>query len=204
MVVIDFLESDFSKYVVAVTAVSFLFRSIIKFWLDKETRSFQNNLESKLSDYEHKLEKERIKLQISYGGIFEKQASALLSLHKSIIKLQEEADLATISFPEDVGKSKLRFRESWSIVRNEYRENRVLFPEDIDDAVKAFLEKIFMAVREYHSAERQLLRVPTGEEFDNIIDKQDAAFEVIRVEVPDIEKKIVDSIRAKIGASVDY
>lgn len=198
----EFMESELAKYTITLSILSFLFGTIIKFWLDKETRSFQNTLEGRLGEYQHKLKLERIKLQIAYGGIFEKQANALLELHQSLIDLQHEADAAMNAAPED-NESKMAFRKVWAQLRNEYSKNRALLPEDIDKSVKEFLEKIIRAVLAYQSVERKILRTPSNEEFDKLAEKQDKAIDVIMVEIPEIEQKIVDSMRARLGVSTD-
>lgn len=199
----EFIESEFAKYTITLTILSFLFGTIIKFWLDKETRNFQNSLEGKLDEYKHKLEMERIRLQIAYGGIFEKQANALLDLHQSLIDLQHQADAAMNAAPED-NQSKVEFRKVWTQLRHEYSKNRALFPEEIDKSIKEFLEKIFKAVLAYQSVERRMLRTPSDEEFDKLAAKQDQAIEVIMVEIPEIEQKIVESMRGRLGVSSDF
>lgn len=199
----EFIESEFAKYTITLTILSFLFGSIIKFWLDKETRAFQNSLEGKLDEYKHKLEMERIRLQIAYGGIFEKQANALLDLHQSLIDLRHQADVAMNAAPED-SQSKMDFRKVWAQLRNEYSKNRALLPEEIDNSIKEFLEKIFKAVLAYQSVERRLLRTPSDEEFDKLAAKQDQAIEVIMVEIPEIEQQIVESMRLRLGVSSDF
>lgn len=196
----EFLESEFAKYTITLSILSFLFGTIIKYWLDKETRSFQNKLEGKLGEYEHKLEVERIRLQIAYGGIFEKQAEALLKLHQSLIDLQHKADVAMNVAPEDPERKKA-FRKVWAQLRGEYTKNRALFPEEIDSSVKDFLDKIFQAVSLYQNTESKMLRMPSNEEYEKLAAKQNDAIEVIMVEIPEIEQKIVDSMRLRLGVS---
>jgi dihydroneopterin aldolase len=200
--IVEFIESELAKYTITLTILSFLFGTIIKFWLDKETRSFQNSLEGKLDDYKHKLEMERIRLQIAYGGIFEKQANALLDLHQSLIDLQHQADAAMNAAPEN-NQSKIEFRKVWAQLRNEYSKNRALLPEEIDKSIKEFLEKIFKAVWAYQSVEIRILRAPSDDEFDKLAAKQDQAIDVIMVEIPEIEQKIVESMRFRLGVSSD-
>lgn len=202
MFIVEFIESEFAKYTITLTILSFLFGTIIKFWLDKETRAFQNSLEGKLDEYKHKLEMERIRLQIAYGGIFEKQANALLDLHQSLIDLQHQADAAMNAAPEDK-QSKTEFRKVWAQLRNEYSKNRALLPEEIDKSIKEFLEKTFKAVWDYQSVEIRILRTPSDEEFDKLAAKQDQAIDVIMVEIPEIEQKIVESMRFRLGVSID-
>ena len=202
MTIVEFMENELTKYTITLSILAFLFGAIIKFWLDKETRSFQNKLEGKLEEYQHKLEVERIKLQISYGGIFEKQANALLGLHQSLIDLQHEADAAVNLGPEE-NAPKASFRRIWSQLRYEYSTNRALLPEDIDKSVKDFLEKIFKAVLAFQSVEQRILRMPSDGELDQLTEKQDKAFGVIMVEIPAIEQKIVESMRVRLGISTN-
>lgn len=155
---------------------------------------------TKLDDYEHKLEKERIRLQISYGGIFEKQAEALLSLHRSLVDLQNDASDAMNEVPEDT-KLKMEFRKSWVNIRIEYSKNRALLPEDIDENAKDFLENILNGFLFFQSVERRLLRRPSDDEFDKLLLKQDEATKLILVEVPKIEQKLVETMRIRLGVS---
>lgn len=201
--IVGFIESEFAKYTISLTILSFLFGTIIKFWLDKETRNFQNSLEGKLDEYKHKLEMERIRLQIAYGGIFEKQANALLDLHQSLIDLQDQADVAMNAAPED-SQSKMEFRKIWTQLRREYSKNRALFPEEIDKSIQEFFEKILNAVSAYQSVERKMLRAPSDDEFDKLATQQDLAIQMIMIGIPDIEQKIVESMRVRLGVSCDF
>ena len=196
----ELIENELAKYTITLTILSFLFGTIIKFWLDKETRSFQNSLEGQLGDYKHQLEIERIRLKIAYGGIFEKQANALLDLHQSLIDLQHQADVAMNVGIED-NQSKIEFRKVWGQLRKEYSKNRALLPEEIDKSIQEFLEKIFKAVLAYQSVERRILRTPSDDEFDKLAAKQDEAINVIMIEIPEIEQKIVESMRVRLGVS---
>lgn len=196
----EIIESELAEHTVTLSVLSCLFYMLIKFWLDKETRSFQNNLERKFERYEHKLEKERIKLQISYGGIFEQQAKALLDMHKSLISLQKEAE-STMALPPEDRKERMRFRNIWSDIREKYRENRALLPEEIDISMKEFLEKILKGVNLYNQTERRLCRSPTEEEQEKLFDQQDDAIRVIYEEAPELIEKIIVLMRHHIGVA---
>ena len=71
---------------IALTIIGFLMKSLISQYLSKDMAAFQARLEEKstsnLEAYRAEVEKERIKLQIAYGGIFERQADAILELFK--------------------------------------------------------------------------------------------------------------------------
>ena len=187
-------------------ALAYLVKSLMSAQLEKDRIAFQSALERKVSEeiesYKSRLEIERLKLQISYGGIFEKQAAALLDLHRALVDLQMQADYVINVPPEDT-EAKLRFRKAWAELRTEYRQQRALFPRDIDESVALFLEKVFFAVNIYQSTERKLMRNPSQAEFDKLFEKQDEAINVIMEEIPAIEQELVESMRTKLGITPD-
>jgi len=199
---VEFIEAELTRYTITLGVLSFLCGTIIKFWLDKETRLFQTSLQNKLDDYKHKLDKERIRLQIAYGGIFEQQAKALLDIHRSLIDLQDQAN-QTIALNSTDGRLEEKFRKSWSHLRFEYSKNRALLPQEIDEIIDDFLKKIFKAVSVYQNTESRFSRTPSPNEIDKLLDKQDRALDIIFVEIPQIEQKIVESMRGRLGVSND-
>ncbi len=197
---LEIVESELAKHTITLSILSYLFYMIIKFWLDKETKSFQNELERKFEEYEHKLEKERIKFQIAYGGIFEQQAKALLDIHKSLISLQKEAEMS-MAFPPEDRERKLKFRKAWRDIREKYRECRALLPEEVDVSTKEFLEKILNGVNLFHKTEKRLCRSPTEEEQEKLFEEQDSALKIIYEEAPELVEKIIGLTRVHVGVS---
>ena len=61
--------------------------------LEKEVDHFKQQLEAKanleLEKYKHDLQKDQLRLQISYGGIFEKQANAILDIYRGLLVVED-------------------------------------------------------------------------------------------------------------------
>jgi len=78
--------------VALIMALTFLARSITKHFLSKDIEKFKGGLQSSseraISDYKAGIDKERVRLQISYGGIFKKQAETIIELYRLIASLR--------------------------------------------------------------------------------------------------------------------
>lgn len=111
---------------VALTALGFLVKSLIGHFLDKE-----------ISLYKSKLEAENLKLQIAYGGIFEKQANTILELYSKLLVLELGAspgNLMTVKQWND-------YRESIQSAATFYHEQRVMIPQTLDEKVLETIER---------------------------------------------------------------
>lgn len=75
---------------VALGALGFLFKALIGHLLDKD-----------ISSYKSKLDAENLKLKISYGGIFEKQANVILELYTKLLSLELGANPGALRTPEE-------------------------------------------------------------------------------------------------------
>ena len=71
--------------------LGFLSKKLIKHFLDKDISKFKSEIQFKatqeIESYKSNLEKERARLQISYGGIFERQAEAILAIYQNLLLL---------------------------------------------------------------------------------------------------------------------
>lgn len=96
-------------------ALAYLVRSLIGHRLEKDISEFKRTLElaaqREIEAYKSQLEKDRLRLQISYGGIFEKQASAILDLYKGVVTL-ERAAFAAIHHGGSLSDRQTAFRQS--------------------------------------------------------------------------------------------
>ncbi len=181
--------------------LAFLFRSIIGHWLDKDISTFKSKVESNakeaIASYQSELEKERIRLQIQYGGIFEKQAEAILELYRLIVAFEKSINDAT--FNEDEGKSYKQFINHFQAMTNFYDDNQVLFPEVIENQFKDFHNTALFATGDYRSSEKRLSRSHiTEKQFNNIFAKQDKALEELK-QIPIIKKELTLLLRKTIG-----
>lgn len=105
---------------VALAALGFLFKSLIGHFLDKDINS-----------YKAKLDAENLKLQIAYGGIFEKQANVILELYSKLLSLELGASSGSLATPEQWNN----YRESIQSTVSFYHEQRVMIPQTLDAKV---------------------------------------------------------------------
>jgi hypothetical protein len=103
---------------IALAILGFLFRSIIVHFLDKDINS-----------YKSKLEATNLRMNISFGGIYAKQAEALASLYKHMLDLELYAE--RIKEPADWNEYRDRIRT----VANHYHTVRIYIPKSMDDMV---------------------------------------------------------------------
>ncbi len=181
--------------------LAYLFRSIIRHWLDKDISSFKSKVESNakeaIASYQSELEKERIRLQIQYGGIFEKQAEAILELYRLIVAFEKSINDAT--FREDEGKSYEQFISHLCALTDFYDDNQILFPEIIENLFDEFHKTAFFATGNYRRSEQRLSRIYiTEKQFDNIFAQQDRALDELK-QLPILKKELTLCLRKTIG-----
>jgi len=141
--------------------LAFLTKSIITHWLNKDVAQFKNDVEHKakesISIFQSELEKERIRLQVSYSGIFEKQAEVIIHLFKLLDSFESAINSALYEFcgKEDEFE---KFVTAWRELFNYFRANRILLPKELDELVYKFQSDIFFSVEEYRRIEKRLDR----------------------------------------------
>jgi hypothetical protein len=110
---------------VALAALGFLFKSLTGHLLDKD-----------INNYKSKLEAENLKLHISYGGIFEKQAEAIISIYSKLLSLELGANAGSLSTPAQWNA----YRDSIQSTSNHYHEQRVLIPKELDEKIMGAIQ----------------------------------------------------------------
>lgn len=199
--------------VIAVAAVSnalviggiaFLAKGLVNNLLKKDIGKFQDELSRKASreieSFKSELEIERVRLQISYGGIFEKQAEAILDLYKSVLDI-EDAATNVIHSAVPAAQKREGFAEIFSEVRDKYLRNRILLSEDIDNDISDFVDKIFSSVFKYTSADDRLMQRMNDEQLQKFFDKQEEAAKIVIMEIPKIRDKLVNRMRYTLGVN---
>ena len=73
------------------TAVGWIVKSVINRYIDKDIANHKALLDKDIENYKSQRLAENTKLQISYGGIFEKQANAIIEIYSTFIKLESES-----------------------------------------------------------------------------------------------------------------
>jgi hypothetical protein len=187
-------------------ALAYLLKVLIGAQLQKSTIEFQKNLEHRVSEeleqYRHDLEKERVRLQISYGGIFERQANAIISVYEAIIEL-ETGIFKAVHEGGDVPERREAFRRPWAELRQIHQKNRILLPPEIDTAMDSFLDRVFRGVFGYLQVESRDLSRLSDKQIDQLFERQDRAIEVVEKEVPALREQLITSMRGVIGVVAD-
>ncbi|MBW4936166.1 hypothetical protein [Marinobacter sp. F4206] len=189
---------------VAIGAIGFLCKSIIAHFLTKDVETFKNKLqlesEHSISSYRSELEKERIRLQISYGGIFEKQANVIINLYQLIVGFERSID-AAVHAAGDKGEQYEEFIIRWRELLSYLDENRLLIPESVENLFEKFHRGVFYSVRDYRVSEKRMARRNmTNNEIEKLLAKQDKALADLD-QIPAIKRELTESLRGLIGVT---
>ncbi|WP_374323857.1 hypothetical protein [Azonexus sp.] len=111
--------------------VGFLSKSIVVHFLNKDVELFKSKLQAdaskQIEDFKSTLEIERTRLQISYGGIFAKQADVLMRLYELLLNLEAEINSGIVGVA-----AWNEYQEKLDAYKIYYHENRALIPEELD------------------------------------------------------------------------
>lgn len=194
---------------VILAALGFLTRSIIIHFLSKDIEKFKNDLEFKakieLESYRSKLEKEHIRLQISYGGIFEKQANVFIEIYNHILTF--EAKIKRCITP--LGKPEIAYQEfieAYQILFSYYERNRILLPKTFEESFEAFTKKLYNAIESKKIIDEQLnrrelleqLNMLSKENIAGLYQRQDKAYEILD-NLPEFRNILTEKLRSLIG-----
>jgi len=199
---IEIITTALISNALALMVLAFLSKSIIKHFLDKDISNFKTKIQLKANEqieaYKSTLEIERLRLQISYGGIFEKQAEAILSLYKNLTELSKDANMAVHGSDTPTNR-KILFRKSWDEFTALYYQLKILLPQDLDSKLKEFQEKILNIVFQNARIEQYLGRNLTDSEYDKFENKQNEIYTVFAEEIPNLEKSLINKMRRVLG-----
>lgn len=188
-----------------VAILAFLFKSIINHRLEKDMALYQARIEANaketLSEYESKLEKERIRLQISYGGIFEKQAESIIQIYDAVLEFEKNTFLAIHSTNEEDFKT---FIVSSSKLYNLLNQKRILLPDTVVKMVEKIQNDIFWGVDDNRRIEYRLGRNNISDKlFEVLFKKQDEALKVVN-SLPELKNELIVELRNLIGIAHSY
>ncbi len=183
-------------------ALAYLFKTLIGARFEKDLAEFKSNVERKASGemerFRAQLEKDRLRMQISYGGIFERQADAILALYGSVVALERGASEA-IHFGGNTQERRTKFENPLWELRKTIIDKQILLPPEVDKAMEAFLGRLPRAVRTYISAESRDLTRLSPVEMEKLFEQQEKAMDIIEKEVPELRGKLVAEMRKVIG-----
>ncbi len=183
-------------------ALAYLVKSLIGSRLEKDRVEFKSFIERKASEeierYRAQLEKHRLRMQISYGGIFERQAEAILSLYSAVVALELGASEA-IHLGGTNQERRAKFEVPLRDLRKTIVDKQILLLPEVDKAMEAFLARLPRAVSTYISAESRDFSGLSTQEIDKLFEKQDMAMEIIEKVIPELRGKLVAEMRKVIG-----
>ena len=188
----------------ALGILAFLTRSIITHYLNKDVAEHKIKLEfdtkNEIEKFKADLEKEKVRLQISYGGIFEKQANAIIEIHKLLVALERNFEwvIHNTTNKEFFGA----FIDSYKELFNYYELNRILLPENIEDNFEQLRNDMYSAVARNKTIETQLNRshLLNDDDFEKLFDRQDKVYKIID-QLPGIKKELRSKLRNLIGTN---
>ncbi|OBT03390.1 hypothetical protein A9259_03480 [Vibrio cyclitrophicus] len=118
--------------------VAYLIKSVVKQYLDKDLKVHEAQLQAKaelqLTKFKGELERDRTRIQISYSGIFERQANVIIELYGKVLALEGRLN-------DGISNSDAReeFHDLVIQFRTYYHENRILLPEILDGLASKIL-----------------------------------------------------------------
>jgi hypothetical protein len=187
-----------------VAALAYLVKSFVGARLEKDAIEFKGALQRKASEeidrYRAQLEKDRIRLQISYGGIFERQADAILVLYEAVIALERGATEA-MHLGGNTRERRTKFEDPLWNLRKVFVDKKILLPINVENALEAFLGRLPRAVRTYISADSRDFSTMSTAEMDKLFEQQDRAMEIVETEVPELRGKLISEMRKVIGVA---
>jgi hypothetical protein len=202
---LDSVWAAITANTLALAVLGFLAKSLISQFLEKDVAKFKSNLEetakSEIEKYKSELEIERIKLQISYGGIFEKQANVITEIYKKIVDFEIKVQSA-ITPTDDRAKCFIAFIDSYRNLFGYYELNRVLLPPHIESHFENLRKSMYMGVIRHKQAEDRLSKphLLREKDFDKIFEQQDKAHEIID-SLPKMKQELTNELRSLIGVS---
>ena len=198
----EIILSAIAANTLVLAVLAFLSKSIITHWLNKDVKEFETKLrhtaELNIAEYQSRLEKEKLRLQISYGGIFEQQAKVILKLFELMTELQVTIELA-IYAKDEKDPEYVEFMGNWKEYSKYYTRNKILLPESLEKPFDKLMTDAYWSVYKYRRAEKQIARDGRSEaEYEKLFDRQEEAQKVID-QIPNLKDQLTKSLRSLIG-----
>jgi hypothetical protein len=204
---LEILLTTVAANTLVLVVLGFLFKSIINHFLSKDITQYKNNLEHEakieIDQFKSNLEKKNIRLQISYGGIFEKQANVIIEIYKYIVDFDNR--IRSVLCPtEDKIKLYNEFKISYDILFNFYELNKVLLPDDLEANFEKLRRDIYIAVNKQMRIDSQLSKsyMLSDQDMEKLFNENDKAYETIEHQLPQIKQDIINKFRSLIGVKV--
>ena len=186
-----------------VGSLTYLAKQAINHFFSRKVEEYKSELEQKtataIAAFQTNLEKEQIRLQIAYGGVYQKQADTILDLYRLLTQFERLMHFA--ANPGEGSVEYSEFIEIWQTLMQAYEQRQILLPEIVDRQVGEMAKMIFTAVHDIRRAEDRIRKVGhalSQEQFDRLYKSQDKAYEILN-RIPDIKMELKASLRRILG-----
>jgi hypothetical protein len=177
----DLIVATVLSNTIVVGIVAFLAKSLVGNMLSKDLENHKAKLKlettNAMNSFRSDIEKANIKLQISYGGIFEKQANVILELYQLTSRIERVMESALFDSSEDQ-KIFNEFKGHWFAFSKLFSENRILLTSEIESIFREMSESIFTGVDSYRFNQRifDINRLTLSDkEIEKLLTRQDNA-----------------------------
>ena len=153
-----------------------------------------------ISIFQSGLEKERIRLQVSYSGIFEKQAEVIIHLFKLLVNFENTINCALYDLSNEKNEFE-KFVKAWRELFDYFQLNRILLPKDLDEFIYKFQNDIFFGVDEYRRVEKRISGSNLeGSQIDKYFAQQDIILKDLD-EIKNLKDELTHQFRMIIGVT---
>ncbi|WP_221800489.1 hypothetical protein [Oceanobacter mangrovi] len=154
----EFVTSFISGALGGLALAALLGKKLLEQLLQKDMEQFRADLTSqaniKLTEHSAALQKDAMLLNIRYGGIYEKQAEALLTIYRLLFVMKEVVqNLLELSAHSDSDRWKA-IHKPFTDAQKFFFINRPLIPLELVPALEDCLEKYHSYILEYHTRAR--------------------------------------------------
>ncbi len=173
--------------------------------LDRARDEFKNKLENagqaQMIEYKHGLDLQRTKLEIKFGGIFEKQANAILELYRLVVEFHSIIDRVIHNNAEDSASAHSEFIGKLREMVKYYNLNEILMPASISSVFYEFYRESFTSVNGYQNAERRFsLGNLSDDQIKKLFEKQDRSYAALK-EIETLKTELKACLRKTIGTT---
>lgn len=184
-------------------ALAYLGKSFIGLLLEKDIIEFKSTIERKASEemerFRVHLEKDRLRMQISYGGIFERQADAILELYGAVVALERGVNEAINLSGGNIQERRMKLESPLQELNKTFIDKQILLPPVVDNAIMAFLAKLPSATLTYILEDTRNFSSLSPSQVDNALERQEKALKTILEEVPQLRSTLIAEMRKVIG-----
>jgi hypothetical protein len=138
---------------VLIAALTFLGRSIILHWLNKDVERYKDNLraenDAKLESHKHALHVASLEHNVRFSHLHEKRANVIAEIYGRIAKCIRLADIFTQQIrvgEQDVPAEFNAFAESYNSLYAYFDENRIFLSPATCTLISELVEKVRLAV----------------------------------------------------------